>query len=194
MAELILLVVRGAVALGGGAALLLAVAHWAIRRGLLSPFGAPARTLRSASAWAVKPVEARLVRAGGNPQQAPWWILGLAVVGGLVLISTTQWLLGYVAGASWALRSGPRGVLYFLVASACDLVALALFVRVIGSWFGIGRYTAWMRPCYVLTDWLVRPIQRLVPPTGMIDFSPMVAWLVVSYVIRPVLLALIGGR
>lgn len=193
MADLILPVVRGAVALGCGAAGVVALVTWLGRRGTINPFGALARGVRSASGWAVHPVERRVTRLGGNPQQAPYWLLGVAVVGGLVLISTTQWTIGYAASVSWALRSGPRGVLAFLVASACDLLALALFVRVIGSWFGIGRYTPWMRPLCTATDWLVRPIQRLLPATGMFDFSPMVAWLVVAYLLRPLLLRLVLG-
>ena len=32
----------------------------------------------------------------------------------------------------------------------------------------------------LLTDWIVEPIRRILPPLGMIDFSPMVAWLVLS--------------
>ena len=97
----------------------------------------------------------------------------------LILISIVQWVIGYLTSVTWAVRSGPRGIFAFLVLSGCDLLALAIFVRVIGSWFGIGRYTPWMRPFYTVTDWLITPIQRHLPPSGMIDFSPMVAWLVV---------------
>ena len=35
-----------------------------------------------------------------------------------------------------------------------------------------------MRPLVLLTDWIIEPIRRILPPIGMIDFSPMVAWLV----------------
>lgn len=182
MAELILLVVRGAVALGCGAAGVVALVTWLGRQGTISPFGALPRGVRSASGWAIRPVEHRIVRLGGNPQQAPYWLLGLAVVGGLVLISMTQWSIGYAASVSGAFQNGPRGILLFVVATACDLLTLALFVRVIGSWFGIGRYTPWMRPVYLATDWLVRPVQRILPATGMIDFSPMVAYIIVVLV------------
>jgi YggT family protein len=55
---------------------------------------------------------------------------------------------------------------------------VALFVRVIVSWLGGLRYARWMRPIYLLTDWLVKPIQRHMPPFGMLDLSPLVAYLV----------------
>ena len=190
MAELILLVVRGAVALGCGAAGIVALVTWLGRQGTINPFGAPARWVRSVSAWAVRPMEHRVTRLGGNPQHAPYWLLGFAVVGGLVLISTTQWIIGYAFAVTGAFQGGSRGILQFIVTSAGDLLALLLIVRVIGSWFGIGRYTRWMRPVYSLTDWLVLPIQRMMPATGMLDFSPMVAWIVVV-VVENVLLHLI---
>ena len=190
MAELILLVVRGAVALGCGAAGVVALTHWLVRRGTLSRFGGWPRLVRGASDAPVKAMEGQLVRRGANPQDAPYWLLGVAVVGGLVLISTVQWILGYLASATWAVQNGPRGIFVFLVLSACDLLAMAIFVRVIGSWFGVGRYTPWMRPFYTVTDWLIEPIRRRLPPMGMIDFSPMVAWLLVI-IARAILVTLL---
>jgi YggT family protein len=63
-------------------------------------------------------------------------------------------------------------------------------VRVIASWFGISPYRRWMRPVVMMTDWIIEPIRRLLPPLGMIDFSPMVAWLVL-YLLRGFLLSLL---
>jgi YggT family protein len=34
-----------------------------------------------------------------------------------------------------------------------------------------------MRPCVWLTEWLLEPLRRVLPPLGMFDISPMVAWL-----------------
>ena len=34
----------------------------------------------------------------------------------------------------------------------------------------------------MLTDWIIEPIRRILPPFGMLDFSPLVAWLVLSLV------------
>ena len=57
------------------------------------------------------------------------------------------------------------------------VLVLALFVRIIGSWFGLDRHRKWMQPVYILTDWLINPIRRILPPMGMLDFSPLLAWL-----------------
>src|SRR5437899_3163904 len=75
-------------------------------------------------------------------------------------------------------RRGPRAVLAFLIGALYSVLFAALLLRVIGSWFGLFRYSRWMRPAYALTDWLVEPIRRLLPPMGALDWSPLVAWLV----------------
>jgi len=63
-------------------------------------------------------------------------------------------------------------------------------VRVIGSWFGAFRYSRWMRPAYALTDWLVEPLRRILPPFGMMDVSPLAAWFVL-WVLRQLLLSVL---
>jgi YggT family protein len=50
------------------------------------------------------------------------------------------------------------------------------------------RYSKWIRPVYILTDWFVEPIRRIVPPLGAVDLSPLVAMIVLS-VLRQILLS-----
>src|SRR5256885_3122455 len=54
------------------ASVLTALASWLVRTRRISPFGALGRTLRAASDPLIRPIEARLVRAGGNPVHAGW--------------------------------------------------------------------------------------------------------------------------
>jgi YggT family protein len=155
-----------------------ALTHWAVRRRKIGPFGAWPRLVRRVSDPVVLPLERRVIRFGGNPQDAPLWLVGIVILGGLLLLSLVNWLLG-MAGAVGALATAsPRDWIRILVGWAFTLVMTALFVRVIASWFGVSEYRPWMRPLVFMTDWVIRPIRRILPPTGMIDFSPMVAWLV----------------
>lgn len=190
MAELLLLVVRGAVALGCGAFAIVAATHWAVSRGHLSPFGVWARTIRSAATPLLRPVERRVVARGGDPRQAPYWLLGAGVLGGLILISLTETMIGVAYQLDWASREGVKGILHFLVVASYNLLSLALLVRALGSWFGFGRWTPWMRPFHAATDWILRPIQRVLPPMGQFDLSPLVALLLISLVVRPLVAAL----
>lgn len=172
-------------------AVVVALGSWAVTTRRISPFGGLARLIRSLSDPVLVPLERWMLRRGANPQNAPWWFLGLVIVGGIILLTLTEWLLGLLAGVAFSLRSGPRATIRMIVLLAGQLVSFALIARVIGSWFGVGRFNRWMRPAYRLTDWIVEPLRRVLPPVGMIDFSPLVAWLLLQFIVIPVLLGLI---
>lgn len=155
-----------------------AVASWLVRTQRVSPFTPLGRGLKRFSDPLLKPVEVRLFRAGGNPVHAgSWLVIGVAVLG-VVAITALTWLVDVTAHLRFVSRGGPRALLRSLVVIVYDVLFFALLARVILSWFGIGRYNRWVRPAYWLTDWLVEPIRRVLPPFGMFDFSPLVALLV----------------
>src|SRR5207245_9012571 len=54
---------------------LVALASWLVRTRRLSPFGPVGRALRGATEPVLRPVERRLVRLGGNPVHAGWWLV-----------------------------------------------------------------------------------------------------------------------
>jgi YggT family protein len=166
-----------AIALTGvGIAGAIAATHWAVRKRAIPPFGAVSKTVRSLGDPMLRPIEKQLARRGGNPQDATFWLLGIAIIGGLVLISVTRWLGGVVASII-RLGDAPPSVWVLVVVDwAFGLLMLALIVRVIGSWIGQGRFNRWMVWVYKLTDWLVNPIQRVLPTFGNIDLSPLVAY------------------
>jgi len=159
-----------------------ALTHWAVRSRRITPFGAWPRFVRRLSDPVVVPLERRIVRAGGSPQDAPLWLLGVVVAGGLLLLTLVHWLAGFAATLGTLSESGPRTWAGFLVSGLFNVLMIALLIRVISSWFGISPYRPWMRPVMALTNWIIDPIRRILPPFGMIDFSPLVAWLVLTLV------------
>ncbi|MEE8477404.1 MAG: YggT family protein [Gemmatimonadales bacterium] len=185
-----MLVARGLVLTGLFFAATVAVTHWAVRRKHLAPFGPWPRFVRSMSDPAIHALERRIVRAGRNPQDAPMWLLGIVVVGGLVLLTLMEWLTGAWFHYGSLIGAGPRGWAFLVVNGTFGILMTALIVRIIGSWFGVGRYRSWMKPAYWLTDWFLNPIGRFLPPMGMIDFSPLVAW-VLLMVLRGFILGFI---
>src|SRR5256885_9130075 len=68
-------------------AALIAFAGWLVRSRRVSPFGGFGRTLRSGTDPVLRPVETRLVRLGGNPVHARWWLGVLVAVAGVLLLS-----------------------------------------------------------------------------------------------------------
>jgi len=167
-----------------------ALTHWAVRTRRINPFGAWPRLVRRVSDPVLLRLEKRVIGAGGNPQNAPLWLVGLTIAAGLVLVSLTQWAIGIAAGVAMAVSGGARVWLRLLVSAIFTVLMAALLIRVIASWLGIGPYRRWMRPVVALTSWLIEPIRRVLPPFGPFDLSPMVAWLVL-YVARGFVLGIL---
>lgn len=169
-------IVFGLVAL----AALIALGSWLVRTRRVSPFSAVGRTLRTLTEPVMRPMERRMVRMGGNPTHAGGWLVVLAAVAGIILVSLAGWLYTTVLVASAAAAGGPRQTVLLIVDLLYRILFIALIVRVIAAWFGMFRYSRWIRPAYILTDWLVEPIRRIVPPVSGWDLSPIVAVIVLS--------------
>jgi YggT family protein len=177
-----------------GAAVLAALAalgSWFVRTRRISPFSSFGRGLRSLTDPVLRPVERRLVRMGGNPAHAGGWLIVLTAIAGIVLLSLIGWLLGSFQQVSSAAHAGPRATLALTIDAVYRILMVALIVRVIAAWFGMFRYSRWIRPAYILTDWIVEPIRRIVPTLGTFDISPIVAWLALM-ALRAILLTLLG--
>src|SRR2546428_3177426 len=153
-------------------AALVALAGWLVRPRRVSPFGRLGRTLRSVTDPVLRPVEARLVRLGGNPVHAGWWLVVVVAVAGVLLLSLLDWI---VRTAYWfyaAATGGPGALFAFLVVAAYNLLVIALVVRVVASWLGWVRYSPLGPPAHPLTGWLGEPPPRPFPPAGPGRFSP----------------------
>jgi uncharacterized protein YggT (Ycf19 family) len=153
-----------------------ALGSWAVTTRRLGPFGRTEQLIRRLTDPVLTPVEHMLLARGKNPQHAPWWLIGVSVVAGIIIIATSQWIATTWGRATLAIEAGPRGIIWLTVYYAGRLIMLALIARVIGSWVGIGRFNKWMRPAYLLTDWIVNPLRRIVPNFGMLDVTPIIAW------------------
>jgi YggT family protein len=173
-----------------GMAILCAI-DWAARTRRLSPFSAAARTARSIMSPFIKRVERSVVRAGGNPVSAPWWALGAIVILGIVLLQLLEFLRGEVANVYVAVNHGPRGIIRLVVQWAFAFFYIAIFVRVISSWLAANPFGKAVRWSYVVTEPVLAPIRRLLPNFGMLDLSPLVAYLLLSWILHPVVMRLI---
>ena len=61
-------------------ALAMAVGSWAVRTRRIQPFSRPARIIRQLTDPVIDKFEYWLLRRGGNPQNAGWWLVGSVVV------------------------------------------------------------------------------------------------------------------
>ena len=157
-------------------AALVALGSWLVRTRRVSPFGFLGRTLRRVTDPVLRPVERRLHRMGGNPANAGGWLIVLTAIAGIVLLSLLGWLVQTFFVAEAAANAGPKMTIALIIAMVYRILVIALIVRVVAAWFGLFRYSKWIRPAYILTDWIVEPLRRVVPPFGAMDVTPLVAW------------------
>ena len=73
------------------------------------------------------------------------------------------------------------------IASALEIVLYALIililVRVVFSWVAPGSQNTITRIAYNLTEPILAPVRRLIPPTAGLDLSPLVVTLAAGFVI-----------
>jgi YggT family protein len=114
------------------------------------------------------------------------------VLGGILLL----FLLGLLRGILVQLASAiaePRLFPILIVSWAFKIVELALIVRVLASWFPISPYSRWIRWTYPLTDWMLVPLRRIIPTIGMVDITPIVAYLILSYILERAVIGLVAS-
>ena len=182
--------IRSVALTGVGIAALIFATDWSVRRGHLKPFGPWPRMVRKSSDPLLVPLERRLLSSGKNPQDASLWLFIGVLIAGLLLITVSRWLIN-TTGYLLALRSaGPLAWARLLVAVVSGVLMASIVIRIIGKWFGADRWHRGMRPFYWLTDWIIDPVRRRMPPFSRIDLSPLFAYLIILLA-RTVLLSLL---
>lgn len=123
-----------------------------------------------ATNWAVVPLRRVLPGVFGLDLASllPAWLMQVVVK--LIMVGLkANASLGAAALVPVALFMGAFEVLHMLVMMAIVLI----LVQAVISW--VNPYTPLAGPIRALTDPLLRPLRRLVPPIANIDLSPLVA-------------------
>jgi len=68
----------------------------------------------------------------------------------------------------------------FVLYGLLSILVLFIFIRFISSWFVFTRKT-FLGFVMRVTNPIMLPVQRLIPPIGMFDISAMIVLLVVSF-------------
>lgn len=181
--------------LGGAVAAAVAALDWAVRTRRINPFSGVARFMRARVEPRFAGIERSVVRVGGKPSATPWWALLAYVVFAALLLAGLDMAFSLVQDFSDANAAGGLGLLRLALHWTIELLRMALLVRVIASWIPAVHGSRWIRWSYGATEWMLRPIRRLLPSMGMLDLSPLVAYFGL-YLVEIVLVALIpgGGR
>ena len=154
----------------------IAVVDWLVRTRRVNAFSPIARFFRQRIDPLLEPVERRVIRAGGVPANAPWWALAAIVILGIVLLAFLDFAAGLIADLMVGISGGPAGVLRLLVFWTFTFLRIAILVRVIASWLPVGPYSPWVRWSFTLSEPVLRPLRRVIPPFRSIDITPIIAF------------------
>jgi YggT family protein len=147
----------------------------------LNPFGWTSRTVRRLSDGFVFPVRSGLRNFGGmNPNLAPLVVILLAVLVGYFILSLTRSIAATIKGVIEGLQYGaPFVVLGHVLYGLLSIYLLLILIRIVFSWGQLGYSNRVMRFLINVTEPLLGPLRRMIPPLGWMDISPLVAILII---------------
>ncbi len=73
-----------------------------------------------------------------------------------------------------------------------QVLTFAIFARVLLSWFPVRPDNPIVQILNEVTDPILRPLRRIIPPLGMLDISPIVALFLVQ-IVGNMLVSALGG-
>lgn len=74
--------------------------------------------------------------------------------------------------------------LAMLIGMIFKLVYFVLIIRMLLSWVNPDPYNQVVQTIYRVTEPILAPFRRIIPPIGMIDISPIVVFLLLSFIER----------
>ena len=84
------------------------------------------------------------------------------------------------------------GFLVMFINILFEALSLAILARVLLSWIQVDPHNQFVQLLYQITEPILGPLRRFIPPLGMIDISPIVALFVLQLAHRIILSTLAG--
>ncbi|MBV9959213.1 MAG: YggT family protein [Acidobacteria bacterium] len=146
----------------------------------VNPFTRPAMAVRRLSDIFINPVRKHMAGLGVPTKYAPLIVLLLVILLGWFASSLAGSVLSTLAGLLLAAQSRAFiAALGYLLYGLLGLYSLLIFIRIIFSWGQVSYANRLMRFLVDVTDPLLVPLRRMLPPVGMFDLSPLVAFIII---------------
>lgn len=145
----------------------------------LNPFTWLSSTIRRLSDPFIMPMRRGLMGFGIDPKYSPLVVILITILMGFFVLQFTG-TLAYTAGGilrSIQNRSMISG-LGFIIYGAVSIYMLMIFVRIVFSWGMVSYTNRLMKFLVDTTEPLLGPLRRIIPPLGMMDISPIFAFLI----------------
>jgi YggT family protein len=145
----------------------------------LNPFGWASRTLRRLSDGFVVPVRGTLRDVGIDPKFSPLVVILVSILLGYFLLRFVGTVATTLDGAISSARTGNVfAVLGYILYGLLSIYILLIFLRIVFAWGMVSYTNRVMRFLVDVTEPLLGPLRRMIPPLGPMDISPIVAFLI----------------
>ena len=145
----------------------------------LNPFGWMSRTIRRLTDGFVAPVRGGLRGFGADPKFAPLVVILIAILLGWFVLQLVGTIGGTLLGVLQSVQSGAViTALGFILYGLLSIYILLIIIRIVFSWAMISYANRIMRFLVDVTEPLLGPLRRIIPPLGWMDISPIVAFLI----------------
>jgi YggT family protein len=169
----------------------LMLARLILNKADLNPFSRPVIMLRRWTDPLVNPVRRAIMVMGFGPNVAPLVVILVALVLGYLASEFVGSVLFTVRGLllSAAARA-PISFVGFLLYGVLAVYALLIFARIIFSW-GASPHNRALHFLIRVTEPVLGPFRRLIPPVAMFDISPILVLFLLDLLKRAVAATLI---
>ena len=145
----------------------------------LNPFGWASRTIRRLTDSFIFPVRGSLRNVGIDPKFAPLVVILVSILLGYFTWRLVETIGNTLQGIISSVGRGDLiGVVGFVLYGLLSIYILLLFVRIIFSWGMVSYQNRVMRFLVDITEPLLGPLRRMIPPLGRMDISPIIAFLI----------------
>lgn len=145
----------------------------------LNPFAWTSRTVRRLSDGLVVPVRGGLRGFGIDTKFAPVVVILIAILLGYFVLQLVGTIAAMTEGIIESARSGAAfRLIGFIIYGLISIYILFIVIRIVFSWGMLSYTNRVMRFLVDVTEPLLGPLRRMIPPLGWMDISPLVAILI----------------
>jgi YggT family protein len=147
----------------------------------LNPFAWTSRTVRRLSDGFVIPVRGGLRGFGIDAKFAPVVVILVVILLGWFVLQLVSTVASTLVGIIGSAQSGSVfRIIGFILSGLISIYILFIIVRIVFSWSGLSYTNRLMRFLIDVTEPLLGPLRRIIPPLGWLDISPLVAILILT--------------
>jgi YggT family protein len=146
----------------------------------LNPFTWASRTIRRLTDAFVLPIRRFLLGFGVEPKLSPLLVILVTILLGWFFLWLSEELAQTILGVLLSIKGArPIAAIGFIIYGALSVYNVLIFMRIVFSWGMVSHSNRLMRFLVNVTEPLLGPLRRIIPPLGMMDISPIFAFIII---------------